>query len=107
MNDPFIQAGLALGLVLVAAYTICLTKSGQIPDLAEAIRLLFASLGAAAGTRVLTMAPNPIVLGQPRDFHNRHPGRAFEPGSRDIRKIACQSGILINTLDSGSKALPE
>jgi len=30
-----------------------------------------------------------------------------EPESRGIKKIACQSGILMKTLDSVSKALPE
>ncbi|MFZ0929614.1 MAG: hypothetical protein WAN11_13500 [Syntrophobacteraceae bacterium] len=55
MNDPFIRAGLALGLVLVAAYMIYWRKIGQIPDVAEAIRLLFACLGIAAGIKVFTI----------------------------------------------------
>ena len=47
------RAGLTLSLILVAAYTICRGTSGQIPDLAEAIRLLFACPGIVAGIKLL------------------------------------------------------
>ncbi|MGA3116979.1 MAG: hypothetical protein ABSF90_21370 [Syntrophobacteraceae bacterium] len=49
------RAGPTLSLILEAAYTICRGTSGQIPDLAEAIRLLFACPGIVAGIKLLVI----------------------------------------------------